>query len=140
MTSSQINLVQSTWTQVTSTAETAAGLLYGRLLELDPSLLSLFPSDLTAQGKKLMTMLTVAVRGLDDLGKLNPTVQDLGQRHIAYGVKSVHYDTVGAALLWTLRQGLGEAFTPEVETAWTEVYGVLASTMQQGAATHDNKS
>jgi hemoglobin-like flavoprotein len=48
-------------------------------------------------------------------------------------VKDVDYDTVGAALLWTLQQGLGPAFTPEVKSAWTTVYGLLASTMKAAA-------
>ena len=36
---------------------------------------------------------------------------------------------VGAALLWTLEKGLGEAWTPELATAWTDVYGVLSGYM-----------
>lgn len=50
-----------------------------------------------------------------------------------YGVQPQHYDTVGAALLLTLEQGLGAAFTPEVKQAWATVYGVLASTMKSAA-------
>jgi hemoglobin-like flavoprotein len=49
-------------------------------------------------------------------------------------VSDEHYDTVGAALIWTLEKGLGSAFTPEVKDAWTMVYGVLASTMKNAAA------
>jgi len=41
---------------------------------------------------------------------------------------------VGEVLLWTLERGLAEPFTPEVRAAWTKVYGVLAATMQAGAA------
>jgi hemoglobin-like flavoprotein len=40
-----------------------------------------------------------------------------------------HYATVGAALLKTLGQGLGDAFTDEVKQAWTEVYSVMAEVM-----------
>lgn len=42
--------------------------------------------------------------------------------------------SAAGALLWTLGQGLGEEFTPEVKEAWGTVYGVLAATMQEGAA------
>ena len=42
---------------------------------------------------------------------------------------------MGAALLWTLGQGLGEEFTPEVEVAWGETYGTLTAIMKAGAAT-----
>lgn len=134
MTSTQSKLVQSTWEQVVPISDQAAALFYGRLFELDPSLKPLFTSDIKEQGKKLMQMITVAVRGLDDLGKLVPAVQDLGRRHVRYGVKDEHYATVGAALLWTLEKGLGGTFTPEVKDAWATVYTVLADTMKAAAA------
>ena len=60
-------------------------------------------------------------------------MKQLGQRHAGYGVTPAHYDTVAGALLWTLEQGLGPAFTPDVKAAWTAVYGVLATTMQSDA-------
>ena len=71
---------------------------------------------------------------LDRLESVVPAVQQLGVRHVGYGVKDEHYDTVGAALLWTLEQGLGDGFTSEVKDAWATVYGVLAGTMKSAAA------
>ena len=44
-----------------------------------------------------------------------------------------HYTPVGAALLWTLQQGLGEAFTPEVKDAWATAYIILSTTMIDAA-------
>ena len=134
MTPHQIQLVQTSWEKCVPIADQAAALFYGKLFELDPAVKPLFTSDIKEQGKKLMTMITVAVRGLRYLEKLVPAVRDLGKRHIAYGVQNQHYATVGSALLWTLGQGLGEEFTPEVKEAWATVYGVLAATMQEGAA------
>jgi hemoglobin-like flavoprotein len=133
MTPHQATLVQTTWEQVVPIADTAAALFYGKLFELDPALKPLFTSDIKEQGKKLMQMITVAVRGLGNLAALVPAVQELGRRHVGYGVKKEHYATVGAALLWTLEQGLGPAFTPEVREAWATVYGVLSTTMQAAA-------
>lgn len=134
MTLRQVELVQTTWEKVVPISDQAAALFYGRLFELDPRLRPMFKSDIREQGKKLMQMITVAVRGLGDLGKLVPAVQDLGRRHVGYGVKEEHYTTVGTALLWTLEKGLGDAFTSEVKEAWATVYGVLATTMQKAAA------
>ena len=133
LTPKQIELVQGTWEQVVPISEQAAALFYGRLFELDPQLKPLFSTDIKEQGKKLMTMITAAVRGLNDLGKLVPVVQDLGRRHVGYGVTDSHYDTVGSALIWTLEKGLGPAFTPEVKEAWVAVYTVLATTMKDAA-------
>lgn len=130
MTPQQAALVQSSWEQVLPIQDTAAELFYGKLFSLDPALKPLFKGEMKEQGRKLMTMITVAVRGLDNLSALVPAVQNLGKRHVGYGVKTEDYGTVGIALLWTLEQGLGPAFTPEVKAAWTEVYTVLATTMQ----------
>lgn len=130
MTPQQIELVKSSWTQIVPIQETAAGLFYGKLFELDPALKPMFKGDIKVQGHKLMTMLNTAVRGLDHLDALVPAVKALGRRHVTYGVKAEHYGTVATALLWTLEQGLGEGFTPEVREAWTEAYTVLATTMQ----------
>jgi hemoglobin-like flavoprotein len=89
---------------------------------------------MTEQGKKLMAMIATAVKGLNNPDKLVPAVQQLGRNHVGYGVVDAHYDTVGAALLWTLEQGLGEAFTPEVKDAWAAVYTLLATVMKAAAA------
>ena len=128
-----IDAVQSTFAKVEPIAPQAAELFYGRLFELDPSLKPMFKGNMEEQGAKLMRMIGIAVRGLNDLGSIVPAVQNLGVRHIEYGVKDEHYDTVGAALLWTLEQGLGDDFTPDVKQAWTDVYTVLATTMKDAA-------
>ena len=135
MTNEQIKLVQDSFRQVGPIAETAAQLFYARLFELDPDLELLFKGNLTEQGRKLMQMLGLAVSSLDRMEQLLPVVRSLGTRHVDYGVRDKDYDTVGRALLWTLRKGLGEAFTPDVEAAWSNVYATLASEMQSGAGT-----
>jgi len=129
-----IALVQATWEMVVPIADTAAQLFYGRLFELDPSLRRMFAqTDMAEQRKKLMQIIGVAVRGLRRLDELLPAIEAMGRRHSGYGVTDAHYDTVAAALLWTLEQGLGAAFTPQVRSAWTETYTVLAAVMQRGA-------
>lgn len=134
MTPEQISSVQRSWQQVRPISDQAAELFYRRLFDSDPSLRSLFKGEMKEQGRKLMNMINVAVNGLSQLDALVPAVQDLGRRHARYGVTDADYTTVGAALLWTLEQGLGPAFTPEVRTAWEAAYGVLASTMRQASA------
>ena len=134
MTPEQALLVKTSWEKVLPISETAAELFYGKLFELDPSVKALFKGDMKEQGAKLMKMINTAVNGLDKLEEIVPAVQQLGVRHVAYGVKDEHYDTVGAALLWTLETGLGDAFTEEVKDAWATVYGVLADTMKAAAA------
>lgn len=129
VTAEQVKLVQDSWAAVEPIADQAAELFYGRLFETAPEVKPLFNGDMAAQGKKLMQMITVAVKGLSNLEAIVPAVQELGKRHVKYNVKDEHYAVVGASLLWTLEQGLGNAFTEEVKAAWVAVYGVLADTM-----------
>lgn len=127
-------LVQGSWKLVLPISDKAAEIFYAKLFELDATLKPLFKSDIKEQGKKLMQMLGVAVTGLDKLGEIVPAVQELGARHVDYGVKDEDYDTVAAAFIYTLEQGLGDAFTDEVKAAWVKVYGVLAGAMKAAAA------
>lgn len=129
LTPQQIELVTSSWEQVLPIKETAADLFYNKLFELDPELRPLFKDDIKVQGERLMNMIDVAVKALNRLTDVVPAIQAMGRRHKDYGVQESHYDTVAGALLWTLEQGLGEAFTAEVKDAWTQVYTVLATTM-----------
>lgn len=87
MTPRQIALVQSSWEKVVPISAEAAALFYRRLFELDPSLRALFTTDITEQGKKLMAMLSVVVRGLTRLEEIVPAVKAMGRRHLSYGVK-----------------------------------------------------
>ena len=134
MTPQQIQDVQRTFKQVAPLGEVVAIMFYGRLFALDPELRTMFAENMTEQRRKLLAVLAIAVNGLDRVESLLPTLRDLGHRHVGYGVKPQHYDTVGAALLWTLDQGLGKHFTPEVREAWVAVYGALANTMLAGAS------
>ena len=131
LTASQKTLVQDSFAIIAPIADDAAVLFYSRLFELDPSLRPMFRGDMATQRRMLMQVLTQAVKGLDRLDQLVPVVQSLGRRHVGYGVRDAHYDIVGAALLWTLEMGLGNAFTPEVKEAWATVYGLLATTMKE---------
>jgi len=128
-----ISLVKESFDLVTPIAPRAAALFYTNLFEADPLLKPLFKGDMVVQGHALMQMLELAVNLLDQPDVLLPALRDLGRRHAGYGVQDGHYDTVGAALLKTLQQGLGAAWGREVEAAWAEVYGVVAITMKEGA-------
>src|SRR5579862_4356115 len=118
MTPEQVDLVQSSFAKVAPIAETAAGLFYNRLFEIAPQTKPLFRTDMAEQGRKLMATLGVVVNGLKNLDAILPAARALAVKHVAYGVTAAHYKPVGEALIWTLEQGLGPDFTPEVKEAW----------------------
>ncbi|HTW52757.1 MAG TPA: globin family protein [Stellaceae bacterium] len=129
MTPRQVALVQASFARVAPIAEQAAALFYGRLFETAPETRALFSGDMVVQGQKLMGAITTVVTNLDDLGAVVPVAQALAKRHVGYGVRPEHYEPVGAALLWTLEQGLGGDFTADVSAAWAAAYGALSGAM-----------
>lgn len=141
MSPEQKNLVKSTWAMVVPIADTAAGLFYDRLFAIDTSTRSMFTStNMTEQRKKLMQALAFVISGLDKTEQLLPTIQNLGRNHVRYGVTDKHYDSVGAALLWTLEQGLKDAWTPTVKEAWISAYTLVAGVMKDAARTPEKVS
>ena len=133
MDSKVIEAVQSSFEKVKPISDQAAEIFYSKLFKKDPTLQPLFKGDMKEQGRKLMSTLALAVSSLTKLDTIIPKVQDLGKRHVHYGVSASMYDTVGEALLETLEAGLGSDFTPEVKSAWTEVYLTLAGVMKDAA-------
>lgn len=137
MTPEQVELVQSTFQKVLPITDVAAELFYQRLFEIDPNIRPMFKGDMKEQGKKLMTALATVVNGLKNPEKIIPIAQELGVRHLDYGVKDYHYTTVAHALIWTLEQGLEDEFTDEVRDAWIAAYTLLSDVMIAAAHEHE---
>src|SRR5262245_42357074 len=129
----QNKLVQQSFAKVAPIADETAELFYDRLFEIAPQVRELFPGDLTDQRKKLMATLTIVVNGLDNMDSILPAAAALAKRHVAYGAEPAHYSVVGEALLWTLEQGLGRSWTPDVAAAWSSIYASLSGFMINAA-------
>lgn len=128
-----IQNVQNSFQSVLPISEQAAAIFYAKLFEKDPSLKALFKEDMKEQGKKLMMMLSMAVNSLTSMQTLVPILENLGKRHLEYGVSDEMYDTVGIALIETLQVGLGEAFTEEIKDSWVTIYTQIATIMKNAA-------
>ena len=129
MTPDQVRLVQESFAKLVPIADQAASMFYERLFEIAPQVRAMFPPDMAEQQRKLMATLTIVVGGLSNLESILPAASSLATRHVAYGARPEHYPVVGAALLWTLEQGLGEEWTEEVADAWTAAYAMLSGFM-----------
>ena len=130
MSATEKELVQRTWKELVPVADAVAELFYRKLFDVDPEIMPLFKGDMKERGRKLTDMITFAVYGLDIMETIIPAVQELAARHAGNEVRASHNDTVGGALLWTLEQGLGAAFTPDVGEAWAGMYELLATNME----------
>jgi hemoglobin-like flavoprotein len=134
MTPEHVQLIRLSFLQVAERKDETGQMFYRRLFEIAPETRSLFKGDINGQARKLMDTLGIAISSLKDMPTLIATLQALAVRHAGYGVRDEHYDKVGEALIWTLQQVLGPAFTPEVKNAWAALYGTVASVMRAAAA------
>ena len=135
MTPERRQLVIESWKKLAPNGALLGTIFYRRLFEIDPTLRPLFKDTLLdEQIRKLTTMLDLVVHWLDIPERLVPALKQLGARHQSYGVQDEHYGKVGTALIGTLEEGLGDDFTPEVRSAWTEALVLISSLMRRGAA------
>ena len=128
----QIQLVKETWSFVIVKSDQAGELFYSRLFEVAPGVRPLFKEDISLQAKKLMSMVTYVVTKLDKLDAIIGEIKSLAQRHKKYGAITAHYAVVGDCLIYTLKKGLGDRWTPQTEAAWIAVYKILAKAMIEG--------
>jgi hemoglobin-like flavoprotein len=106
---------------------------YARLFEAAPSVRPLFAKDMSKQKTMLLSALVLVRNSLRDLDRLMPKLRALGARHVAYGAEPAHYAVVGMVLLEAMAAVAGEPWTPEIERAWGDAYGVIADVMIDGA-------
>lgn len=130
----EIDLIRGSFRALALGTPATAAMFYDRLFERAPHLVPLFPADMEQQGTKMMSMLGAIVAQIHDHAALVPMVTDLARRHVGYGALPAHYDLVGEALLYTLDQRLGGAFTAPVRNAWVKAYTALAGVMVEAGA------
>ena len=129
MTNQEKRVVLESFQQIAPASERAGEVFYEKLFALDPSLRPMFADDISVQSQKFIQMLALGVRGLDDPETLVSTFRDLGRKHVAYGVKTSHYETAHLALIGMLEDLLGDRFTTEVREAWDATYRELQDAM-----------
>ncbi|WP_045856298.1 globin family protein [Teredinibacter purpureus] len=133
ITARQKQLVQESFSKVAPIADQAAEIFYTKLFEFDPGLRPLFKNDMKSQGRKLMSTLKVAIKGLDDLNSLVPVLEKIAVQHLDYGVRAQDYTPVGNALLYALKMGLGDQWNPELRQAWVDTFRIVAKVMKDKA-------
>jgi len=133
-------VVKTTWSKAAALGvENVGMLLFRNIFEIAPEAVQLFPfrddADiyespvLKSHASKVVIAVGTVVDGIDNLDEVTPVLQSLGLRHVGYSVVAVHYEVVGAALLKTLKAGLGDAFTVEAEASWRKLWAWIRTTM-----------
>ena len=129
-----ISRVKESFEYLLPLQEDAAEAFYDSLFEQYPEVRGLFPTEMQEQTGKLWSLMVTAVEGLDKFDQLIPTLRDLGQRHVTYGVVPDHYPIVANVLIETTAFAMGPEFTPAHKGSWEKVLGMIADEMLAGAA------
>ena len=136
MTKDNFELVKKSWAIIAKIDfEIVGGTFYIRLFQIAPQLRVMFKRvSMTEQSIKLGCMLSYVISKFDSMEEMMGEVKALAERHTKYGVKNAHYRAVGEALIWTLKQGLGEYWNEALGIAWKDFYETLSAEMM--AAQH----
>jgi hemoglobin-like flavoprotein len=129
----QIELLETSFQAITPRGEAFVTAFYERLFTRFPQTRAFFAStDMKEQRKKLLGALALVIQNLRKPEVLTSALQGLGQRHVTYGVRPEHYPIVGAVLLETFSDVLGDSWTRAYHEAWAEAYGVVCAIMLEG--------
>ncbi len=103
--------------------------LYARLFELSPEVRNLFSTNMEIQQEKLQATLTTLVLASSNFESVVERLQALGRTHQEYGIVPEQYELLGEAIIWTLKNQLGDAFEERHEVAWTRFYRIVSDSM-----------
>ena len=130
----QIELLESSFQAIAPQGEAFVTAFYERLFTSFPQTRAFFAStDMKEQRKKLLGALALVIHNLRKPEVLTSALGGLGQRHVDYGVRPEHYPIVGAVLLETFSDVLGERWTPAYHDAWAQAYEAVCALMLEGA-------
>ena len=131
----QIELLETSFQAIAPRGEAFVTAFYERLFTRFPQTRAFFAStDMKEQRKRLLGALALVIQNLRKPEVLTSALKGLGQRHVKYGVRPEHYPIVGAVLLETFADFLGERWTQEYHDAWAQAYEAVSSIMLEGAS------
>lgn len=128
-----IELLEHSFSQVRNNSSEFTARFYALLFSDYSEVRPLFAdTNMEKQGKQLFQSLVFTVNNLRQPDVLSAALEKLGTRHVKYGVLPQHYPMVGSSLLKAFEATLGNEWTPEVQQAWTDAYGVVTQLMLKG--------
>ena len=133
MTPEQINLITQSFDKMWPIRQNLAIQFCDRFFEMDPDARRLFPNDMERLRLKLMDTIAAIVGALENRALLQSIVGHTARHHARFGVSASQYASFGEALIWSLEQQLGPAFTADLRQAWIELYQTVQAEMMRAA-------
>lgn len=129
LTDSHIDIVKSTIPLLENAGSALTDHFYQRMFSHNPELQDIFNMSNQHTGRQqvaLFEAIAAYAKNIDNLGALTTAVERIAHKHTSFNIQAKHYEIVGMHLIETLRELATEAFTPDVEDAWTQAYLFLA--------------
>ena len=129
LTDKHIDIIKSTIPLLENAGPALTGHFYQRLFSHNPELQDIFNMANQHSGRQqvaLFEAIAAYAKNIENLAALTTAVERIAQKHTSFNIKAPHYAIVGHHLIETLRELASEAFTAEVEEAWTAAYQFLA--------------
>lgn len=128
-----VKTIRSSFALVEPRSDELARHFYATLFSRAPETRELFPVNMEVQRSRLLRALVHVVQMVDQPDQLVPFLEQLGRDHRKFGVMAQHYDAVGVALISAIATFAADAWTPPVQKAWTDAYGMVAAAMRAAA-------
>jgi nitric oxide dioxygenase len=124
-----VQIIKSTLPVLQQHGEDLTRLFYQRMFENNPEVKPYFNQahqQIGSQQRALASAICAYAQHIDNPQALAGAVELIAQKHASLGIKAEHYPIVGANLLASIRELLGDAATEDIIEAWAEAYMALA--------------
>ena len=126
-----LGVVQATAPVVAAHADEITAHFYPRMFAAHPELLRVFNQGNQATGEQSKALagsvVAYAVQLIDpEAPPFDHVMRRIAYKHVSLGIRPEQYTIVGEHLLASVGEVLGDAVTPEIAAAWSEVYWLFA--------------
>ena len=126
-----LSVVRATAPVVAAHADQITAHFYPRMFAAHPELLRVFNQGNQATGEQSKALagsvVAYAVQLIDpEAPSFDHVMRRIAYKHVSLGIRPEQYTIVGEHLLASVGEVLGDAVTPEVAAAWSEVYWLFA--------------
>lgn len=126
-----LDVVRATASVVAANADAITARFYPRMFAAHPELLRVFNQGNQATGEQSKALagsvVAYAVQLIDpNAPSFEHVMRRIAYKHVSLGIRPEQYTIVGEHLLAAVGEVLGDAVTPEIAAAWSEVYWLFA--------------
>jgi nitric oxide dioxygenase len=128
----QKELIKATIPILRASGEDLTKYFYNRMFTNHPELRNIFNMGNQANGRQksaLANAVLAYAENIDNPAVLLNVLKGIGTKHVSLNIQPEQYKIVGANLIGSIAEVVGEAATPEILEAWTAAYNELAQIM-----------